>query len=235
MTPIVAGVISLVVMAVVGLLVFLCLRKRKQKQRQIQASQAKMQEMKARSLVSTNPVLGTSPTYTQSPMYTQSPTYAQYAAPLNSPRPANLATPPPVILGPIVPGSNGAYFTGIDTSDMVSMHDQQRPGPDRTGLGNPFADGDSLNEEPPPPYRPRSLAPMSRNTSVRTPRAASSQTYLIRGHDSARSPFADPRDDDVISEMSGPTLLRGNSYNDGMSVVSDMSYQETPVVARPSI
>ncbi|KAF2795348.1 hypothetical protein K505DRAFT_324091 [Melanomma pulvis-pyrius CBS 109.77] len=213
--PAVAGVGTVVMLAIIGFFVFFCLRKRK-RQRQQQASQAQMQEIKARTQPLMRAQMGTSPAYTQ------------YAAPPSHPAPAALATPQPVILGPIVPGSNGAYYTGIDTSDVMSVHD-------RNGLGNPFADGDSLNDEPPPPYRPRSLAPMSRNTSLRAPPPApaiTSRTNLIGNHDqSLRSPFADPRDDDAISDISGPTR---RNY-DGISVVSDMSYQEDPVVIRPNV
>ena len=216
MLPAVAGSAMVVILAIIGLFVFFCLRKRK-RQRQVVVEQAKVQEMKARrqSMMLAN--VGASTTF---PMY---------AAPSSHPAPAGLTAPPPVILGPIVPGSNGAYYTGIDTSDVVSMND--RIVVERTGLGNPFADGDSLNEEPPPPYRPRSFAPMSRDTSFRVPPPSftTSQTHLIGRQE--RSPFADPEDDDAISDISGPT----RRDHDGMSVVSDMSYQHEPVVTRPTV
>jgi hypothetical protein len=214
--PAVAGVAVVAMLVIIGVFVFFCLRKRKRRSQAV-AQQAKAQEMKARGQHSMLANVGASSTF------------PQYAAPPIHPPPAGLTTPPPVILGPIVPGSNGAYYTGIDTSDVVSLND--RTVVDRTGLGNPFADGDSLNEEPPPPYRPRSLAPMSRDTSFRVapPSFTTSQTHLIGGQE--RSPFADPEDDDAISDISGPT----RRDHDRMSVVSDMSYQHEPVVVRPTV
>jgi hypothetical protein len=186
--------------------------------------------MKARPQPTVQPFLATSPVQ---PSYT--------APPSHPPPPASPASPQPVILGPIAPTSNGTYYTGIDTSDIVSMND--RPENDRTGLGNPFADTSSLNEEPPPPYRPRSLAPsaLSRDTSVRTSVAPLSRNTSLRappGHSQTnlidhpeRSPFADP-DDDAVSDVSGPTAGR---HQDTLSIVSDLSYQEEPTNTRQSI
>lgn len=94
---------------------------------------------------------------------------------------------------------------------------------------DPFADNNSLAEAP-PPYRPRSLAPSSRQSSFRwtAPRLASSRTHLIQ-----RSPFEDPGDDDdVISELDGPAQ---EQRVDAMSVVSNLSYQKDPVVGRLSL
>ena len=205
-----AATSSMMVLVLIGIIA-LFYRKRKRQRQQTLRSQ--MQQLKNRE----GPSM---------PVHTRTSTiYPQYAPPNLTPPPP-LVTSQPVILGPIAPGSNGAYYTGIDTSDIMSVHD-------RAGLGNPFADGDSLNEEPPPPYRPRSLGPMSRNTSLRTPPAAASRTNATEGnYQSVRSPFADPLDDDAISDMSGPTM-RGS--HDRMSVVSDLSYQEDPIVTRPAV
>jgi hypothetical protein len=219
--PAVTGAAMVVILAIIGCFVFFCLRKRKRERQRVE--EVKVKEVKARRQPAMSTNVGASSTF---PLY---------AAPSSHPLPTGPATPPPVILGPIVPGSNGAYYTGIDTSDIVSMNDRivvGRTAVDRTGLGNPFADGDSLNEEPPPPYRPRSLAPMSRDTSFRVPPPSftTSQTHLIGRQE--RSPFADPEDDDAVSDISGPTQRRDH---DGMSVVSDMSYQQDPVVTRPTV
>ncbi|PSN75016.1 hypothetical protein BS50DRAFT_581762 [Corynespora cassiicola Philippines] len=225
----VAGIVP-VVLIIVGLFAFFCLRKRKQKRMQIAAAQAKVSEMKM-----SNQQRHTVHAYVAPP---PPPPEPQYTAPPRHPPPPSPTTPQPVILGPITGGgSNGAYFTGIDTSDVVSMNDAAN---DRTGLGDPFADSNSLQEEPPPPYRPRSIAPLSRDTSLRVP-AASSQTNLIgsqqqqqQQHQAGRSPFDDPEDDDddAVSQLSGPTLRRNQ---DAISTVSDMSYQEDPVVARRNV
>ncbi|KAF2828181.1 hypothetical protein CC86DRAFT_369306 [Ophiobolus disseminans] len=144
--------------------------------------------------------------------------------------PPNPSAPPPVILGPIPSGANGAYFTGIDTSDVVSMTSASNL---RHGPANHLSDNDSL-AEPPPPYRPRSVAPpsftnSSRHSSFRASVAppTTSRTRLIE-----RSPFEDPEDDDVVSELSGPTARLSE---DAMSAVSDISYQNDPVVNRSSI
>jgi hypothetical protein len=130
----------------------------------------------------------------------------------------------PVILGPIGGRSNRAYNTGIDTSSDTSTITSV---PERNGLGNPFADDSSLQDEPPPPYRPRSiglpsLSSTSRNSSLRAPPAE-------RQHANVQSPFGDPDDDDHISEVSGPTL-RGDLET--MSAVSDLSYQDEPIAER---
>lgn len=215
-----AGVVPVVILAIIGVIVFFYLRKRKRQRAQVADAQARMQEMKTRH----HPVVA--PHYTSTPPSPPPPAQPQYAAPPSHPPPAASSnSPQPVILGPIGGGSNGAYFTGIDTSDVVSMHD-------RTGLGNPFADGDSLNEEPPPPYRPRSIALSSRNSSLRAPPSTHSRTNLIANHNQAvRSPFADP-EDDTISDISAPPARRNQ---DTLSVVSDLSYQQEPVVTRPAV
>ncbi|OCK84244.1 hypothetical protein K432DRAFT_289345 [Lepidopterella palustris CBS 459.81] len=207
-----AIVLPIIFLGILGVLVFLYIRRRRRQKAQIQ-----MQEMKMQSNTSTQP---------------------HYAAPPVLPPPTvSLITPQPVILGPISGSSNGAYYTGIDTSDVVSVHDTM--GPNMTGLGNPFADSVDNQEEPPPPYRPRSLAPpISRDTSLRqTPPAALSQTNLMAAHlQNPRSPFADPHDDDAISEVSEPTGPRvGRRNDDEFSAVSDISYQQDPVISRPAV
>lgn len=211
-----AGVVP-IVLIIFGALAFFLLRRRKhQRQQQPGRNMAAVREMKSRTQSNVRPFLATAPVVPASAAATLS-----YTAPPRDSPPASPAAPQPVILGPIVPGSNSAYYTGIDTSDVVSVTD-------RTGLGNPFADGNSLHEEPPPPYRPRSLAPVSRETSLRAPSVgANSQTTLIE----ERSPFADP-EDDAVSVMSVPV---GRRDGDTMSVVSDLSYQADPTTTRPTV
>jgi len=204
---IVAVILPLIFTAILGVILFFYLRRRRR-----QKAQAQVQEMKTRA----------SGNYPR----------PRYVVPPVLPPPAGSpVAPQPVILGPIVPGSNGAYYTGIDTSDVVSMHDT-------TGTGNPFVDQSDPHDEPPPPYRPRSIAAtISRNTSLRqAPPAALSETNLMAAHGQIpRSPFADPHDDG-ISEFSEPTRRRFSRRNeDELSVVSDLSYQQEPVIVRPAV
>lgn len=137
---------------------------------------------------------------------------------------------PPVILSTTM---NDAYYTGIDTSDHISLTDQRSE-----------ASADTFGEEPPPPYRPRSVPPISRETSMRNsmcrntsvrsnrndPMSGSNLmgTHVRRSVD-VRSPFDDPEDsdDDNISQISTIRSLPRRD-TDRLSVVSDMSYQEEP-------
>lgn len=218
------GVVPIVVIILV-FLIFFCLRKRR-RQRQAAAVHSNIEEMKMQPKPVERPYFA--------PITPPSPP-PQAALPQYSPSTTSLSHPPtasssqPVILGPIPSGNNGAYLTGMDTSDLVSM---RSGGVSRQGTvvdRDPFADGRSL-EEAPPPYRPSSLPPASlastsRNSSVRmsAPLHMTSQTQLIE-----RSPFDDPDDDDV-SDTSEPIL---NRDTDAMSDVSELSYQIDPVVGR---
>jgi hypothetical protein len=206
-----AAVIPVAVLAIIGAIVFVCLRKRKRRRLQAAAAPLHAQEMKSQWKPTMQPYMAPSP-----PLPVLLP---NYSPPPNYPASESPVSPPPIILGPISSGTNGNYMTGIDTSDMVSV----------TSARDPFADGRSL-EEPPPPYRPRSMAPSSicptsRHSSVRVAvlPPADSRTHLVE-----RSPFEDPEDDN-ISELSGPTTRRDP---DAISVISDLSYQFDPVVGR---
>ncbi|KAF2815714.1 uncharacterized protein BDZ99DRAFT_457681 [Mytilinidion resinicola] len=210
-----AAVIPLACLAILGVILFLYIRRRRRQKHQTLVQK----EMKRHSPDNYSPA---------------AEQQAYYHHPSGTPPPALSPMPPqPVILGPIAPNSNGAYYTGIDTSDVVSMHETHPP-PQPTGLGNPFVD--PQHEEPPPPYRPRSLAPLSRNTSLRSPPpAALSQTNLMAAQEQTRSPFSDHHDDDNISEFSATAPHYGRRAVDELSVVSDLSYQQDPVVNRPSV
>jgi hypothetical protein len=219
-----AGAVPVVVI-VIGFFIFYCLRKRR-RQRQAAAVNGHIEEMKMQQKPVERPYIA--------PITPPSPP-PQAALPQYSPSTPSSSHPPtasssqPVILGPITSGNNGAYLTGMDTSDLVSM---RSGGVSRQGTvvdRDPFADGRSL-EEAPPPYRPSSLPPASiastsRNSSVRmaAPPHMTLRTQLIE-----RSPFDDPSDDEV-SDILGPTLGR---ETDSMSDVSELSYQIDPVVGR---
>ena len=222
-----AAGVTPVVIIVVGLLVFCFLRKRKQ-QREAAASHTHVEEMKMQPKPALLPYM--------EPLSPPPAVLPQYS--ISSPSSPSSSHPPtasssqPVILGPIPSGNNGAYLTGMDTSDLVSMTSASNISRMGTIVDrDPFADGRSL-EEAPPPYRPSSLPPASlasasRNSSIRiaAPLQATSRTHLIE-----RSPFDDPEDDEV-SEFSGPTLGRNA---DAMSDVSDISYQIDPTVGGSS-
>jgi hypothetical protein len=141
----------------------------------------------------------------------------------------------PVILSTTM---NNTYYTGIDTSDHVSLSDQRS-----------MASRDTFGEEPPPPYRPRSVPPISRETSVRTSTASTpnrnssvrsrcetlSGGSIIRRSNEVRSPFDDPEeededeDEDDISEASTIRGASSHRETDRLSVVSDLSYQDEPM------
>ncbi|KAF2437907.1 hypothetical protein P171DRAFT_175858 [Karstenula rhodostoma CBS 690.94] len=211
-----AGAAPVVVIAIIGFVVFFCMRKRRKQRQQAAARSHVVPEMKFQQLMVhayRAPAIPVS----------RAPSYTSHTHSMQRP-----TSPPPVILGPISAGSNGNYMTGIDTSDVMSTRNE------RTGLGNPFADGSSLHEEPPPPYQPRSLA--SRNSSLRVPRSSRSMSSQYSRHSSQRqvfrplqNPFEDPRSDDAVSNLSGPTLHRNS---DSMSIVSDLSYQQDPQAGR---
>ncbi|KAF1980029.1 hypothetical protein BU23DRAFT_594387 [Bimuria novae-zelandiae CBS 107.79] len=203
-----AGVVPVFMICIIGFGVFFCLQRRR-KQRQIAAAQANVQEMKFQQptvqayAAPPVPVLRGLPSYAAPPNDTQAP-----------------ASLPPVILGPISAGSDGSYMTGIDTSEVLSTRSE------RTGLGDPFADGNSLLEEPPPPYKPRSI--VSHKSSLGMPRSSLSMSSQHSGASQRsrvpplRNPFEDPREDDnAVSQMSGSTL---NRNQDNVSAVSDLSH-----------
>jgi hypothetical protein len=97
----------------------------------------------------------------------------------------------PIILSPM-PSNNGAYFTGIDTSDVLSINS--------TGTRATHLD------EPPPPYRPRSIVAtaLSGDSSLHQPSHVDTlpARSLNNPQPLHRSPFADPSESDGISEIS---------------------------------
>jgi len=126
-----------------------------------------------------------------------------------------------------------SYYTGIDTSDMVSVTDNQRNSANDGGYAPSIT-------EPPPPYRPRSIPPFSRDSSIRIPsgRPPSYGPRLsVRSQREAiRSPFDDPEEESPVSETNEiPHLPAGTRDMEEMSDVSELSYQEEPVVARSSL
>lgn len=205
-----AAIIPIFVLAIIGAVFCIVLRRRKQRgENNGTAPTREMKQSKHTAL----PYLAT-------PASTQSHNMSS-RVPSTSP-PSQLR---PVILGPILSNSNGAYMTGMDTSDVVSVVSNNPRSTDQ------HTDNNSLME-PPPPYRPSSIAPpsfvsTSRQSSLRVQHhpPTTSRTHLIE-----RIQFTDTFDD--VSDFSGPT--RGQS-DDLASAVSDMSYQHDPVVTRSTL
>ena len=110
-----------------------------------------------------------------------------------------------------------SYYTGIDTSDAISLAERQ-PQP-----------ATAMSDEPPPPYRPRSVPPVSRGHSLRV-------TDGLAGYQpgqNMRSPFDDPVDeDDGLSDLGNDC---GGRDVDRLSAVSDLSYQEEPTAVRSGL
>jgi hypothetical protein len=145
----------------------------------------------------------------------------------------------PVILSRTMDQS---YYTGlgVDTSDHVSL--AETPNPRHDSTAELYPDG---SEEPPPPYRPASVPPISRDNSVRISNGLTLNRELRNSVRSAvvRSPFDDPEED--IEEESPttpspvePTPPSSNTSTaatlsplprrpaDAISDVSDLSYQQ---------
>ena len=126
---------------------------------------------------------------------------------------------------------SNAYFTGIDTSDAVSVVSHSLP-------PNPYAFDPEHGDEPPPPYRPRSVAPISREAST-TVRGGSRMLTPPPEEHRTRSPFDDPEDDDDDDDENSSMVFGSgarpvHSQDDRMSDVSDLSYQG-PTTAHHSV
>lgn len=159
------------------------------------------------------------------PPYTPSPQTPQAPPPAAAPAPA-------VVISPMAPAMGAAYFTGIDTSDAVSIVSNNL-----ASSGFPF--DPEHGDEPPPPYRPRSVAAISREASLRQPehaRISRGQLTPPPEERRTRSPFDDPDEqdeedeDDAISIVSAADarddLHTMQGHDDRLSEVSDLSYQD---------
>ncbi|RAR11358.1 hypothetical protein DDE83_004613 [Stemphylium lycopersici] len=210
-----AAVVPIVLLVIIGVVTVVCLRRRRKRRVEAAvgtvAEEMKMQPHQDVVQAYIAPLAPSPPVVSVSRAYTASPNHL--------PPTSTSSEFQPIILGPIGSSSNGAYLTGMDTSDMVSINSNSQ------GLGNPFSDNSSLTE-PPPPYRPHSSAPPSFTTNSRH----SSLRAPATPHIIERSPFDDP-DNDTVSEVSGPALGRDD---DTVSMMSDMSYQREPYSRRYS-
>jgi hypothetical protein len=134
----------------------------------------------------------------------------------------------PVILSRTMDQS---YYTGIDTSDHISLAETRSH-----SSGETYVDG---QDEPPPPYRPASVPPISRDNSVRISNGITLDRNLRNSVRQIRSPFDDPEEE--VSDLEDePTPLTNATSNpppplglpppqrrdtDAVSDVSDLSYQ----------
>jgi hypothetical protein len=116
-----------------------------------------------------------------------------------------------------------SYYTGIDTSDHLSITQS-------ISSGGTYVDG---GDEPPPPYRPRSVPPISRETSLRLPNAVAPRNSVRRSRDLIRSPFDDQEEEDVSDMEEPPSIRRVDA--DQLSAVSDLSYQQEPTTTHSTV
>ncbi|RMZ70863.1 hypothetical protein GMOD_00008510 [Pyrenophora seminiperda CCB06] len=217
-----AAVVPVVVLGIIGVAAFLCLRRRKKRKMDTASTAPVIKEMKLEPEEPKVPDEQTVRRYMAPPLPAALPS-EEWDRPPSEIRPMSAwSQAHPIILGPIGSGSNGAYLTGMDTSDMVSItSNSHRP-------ADPFADNSSF-AEPPPPYRPHSAAPPSfMSTSRQSSLRVSVARANSRARFMARSPFDDPLDD-ANSDLSGPSLGRDD---DSMSAVSRLSSQREPAIGR---
>jgi hypothetical protein len=119
-----------------------------------------------------------SPHHPPNPQHPQAPQHPQ----IPQQQQIQVTPPPPVLLSTTV---NHSYLTGIDTSDNISVHQQ------------PTTITHDDMDEPPPPYRPRSLAPPSRQNSGQIangmlPNYQPGQMRIPVTESSSSNPFDDP-------------------------------------------
>ncbi|KAH7055830.1 hypothetical protein B0J12DRAFT_432701 [Macrophomina phaseolina] len=217
-----AVIIPVLITTLLAFTVFVVLRRRKQRKAAEHAPAS--EEMKLR-LSDDFPPPGSPPAISAVP--------SREATPQAPPRAVTPAPPPaPVIVSAMNPANNSSYFTGIDTSEALSVRTNSvRSGPRTAGF---MLDGE-FHEEPPPPYRPRSVPPISRDSSMRTNnRADCASTYLMADDAQRSNPFADPSDDDneSIESGMGPYSRRADDH---LSVVSDLSYQNEPTAVHQAV
>jgi hypothetical protein len=238
---------AMTALIVVGLLGLACFVMRKKKKNQRRASALQMAENAAApgamrgGMGSAMMGAGTKNVVSA---HVASPTNTgSYMAPPTTPPPALLASPSssssmpstsgaqqPVILSRTMDQS---YYTGIDTSDHISLAETRSH-----SSGETYVEGD----EPPPPYRPASVPPISRDNSVRLSTGITLDRTLRNSVRQIRSPFDDPEEEDVEDEPTPltdatsnppPPLARPLSRRDtdAVSVNSEFSYQ--PEETRP--
>lgn len=197
-----AGVVVSVVgmMVLVGLLIFICKRSKRKaaraKNRRDTMDEQMIGTTSSESIVSIRPYSRPEPldlpslgyhSSSSSSITHHSPSSPSHPSILSVPSP--IAQPAPVILSDTV---NHSYLTGIDTSDHISISDQSNP--------QTVSSVQEDLDEPPPPYRPRSMLPISRHSSIHMangmlPNYRPGQMIIPVTEESSINPFEDPEED----------------------------------------
>ncbi|KAF1985153.1 hypothetical protein K402DRAFT_394854 [Aulographum hederae CBS 113979] len=267
--PKIAAILGPVAVAIVlaSVIAFFCIRRRRRRQRLHQAHAS--QEMKMHS---PGPI-GNEANSTSGPYFAHPSTAQPFLAP-HSPQPSSSAAraasatsgqgsgssgsePSPVMLNTIIPNMGSGYLTGMDTSDAVSLHQASthtsgptRPttassGPQETQYpGFAYDYENPTGDEPPPPYRPRSVPSLHSRAgsdgfegvdTAGGDLGMAGTTYLMaagggrgvaagsrsggaRETDGLRSPFDDPDDsddEDRVSRSDGASAYAGRGWGHG--------------------
>ncbi|KAJ9667119.1 hypothetical protein H2201_002638 [Coniosporium apollinis] len=253
-----AALSPVIVVLLIGALLALYLRRRRRRRQHQQLSTHPLSEKLVPAYTYTadsgasTPVIGTAVAvpYFHAHARATAPRSSQPtpAVHVQSPPLASLhPTPPaPVIIAPLS-RSNAAYYSGIDTSDAVSV----TPSGGAISAYNRCS-SEAGHEEPPPPYRPRSVPSISgsRNSSLRLPEGLRAMLVMERGRQGqergqvqgpgvsavqARDPFEDPGDEGGMSDVEdgGPVDGMGSRDMEELSEVSELSYQSEAEEAVP--
>lgn len=223
-----AGAISTLAMLLIlaGICLLFCRRSRKKRLSQ-QRGDGEMAQLTRTTSNSTN--------FTEARPYitTQPPPSLTTSSSMLTPSSTGSHTMPeaPILLSTTI---NQSYYTGIDTSDDLSLAESGGP-----TIPAPAYAG-SILEPPPPPYRPRSA--LTRDSSMRYSVAPPSYgprlSVRSTNQEAVASPFDDPEDDDSpVSEVApSPTGREAPQIRDmeEMSDVSELSYQQDPIPSRPT-
>lgn len=222
-----AGVIATIIfiLLLLGLCVFLCRRSKKTRERAAaQNAATSADQMIAMKNGNSSNIVDVR-AYAIPNLQTPSPSHQSPSSSSQSSSQQLAPQIPPVILSTSMGHS---YFTGIDTSDHISLADNRST----SNTIDP--------DDPPPAYRPRSVPSISRECSVHMangmvpnyrPGAAISPM-----EESIRNPFDDPDGD--VSDLEDDTPRHHNGLtipDDHLSVVSDLSYQQEPASTRSAV
>ncbi|KAK3065382.1 hypothetical protein LTS18_011905 [Coniosporium uncinatum] len=244
--PIAAVLVPLALGIAAALIAFLLIRRRRRRRanpfsdRNVATAEMKM---KVSSPASSRPpsfnfaATDTSYNNARAPIISSTPISPPAAAAFAQTSGGPTSSTSPVLLSSRMPHMGGAYYTGIDTSDALSTQRNSQvddPLPPHTEIHADNAqayayDHEIEEDEPPPPYRPRSVPSLSRDSSIRTAEGmvANGMAPERQRLNGLSSPFDDPEDDeeeeDGLSMVSAP--LNGRREDDGFSVVSLSEYQ----------
>jgi hypothetical protein len=228
-----AGAISTLAILCILAGICLCMCRRSRKRRQAAQRNGPNVEMAQTTSNSSNAQYDDTRAYIRPPS-TEPPASLNSPSIITPTSTTNLTRPEaPVLLSTTIDQS---YYTGIDTSDGLSMDDSRRLSVATAAPGY----ASSTISEPPPPYRPRSV--VSRESSMRLSVAPPSYGPRLSVRSTnmnvVTSPFDDPEDDGHVSD-SAPSPMTSEAPQirdmEEMSDVSELSYQQDPVVAHSTV